>query len=481
MARDNRPPARGQDKGIHERVEEERALAFPDPNEVRIFRDYARGRQRNTLTREQNRALKGARIIIVENVLRRVLRVLTDRIQVTGYQVPATDVEAYLKLVWVYNWLEALYAQVVYATWRDGNGGVSLNWSKSKGRVVITREKWYDGISGIFFGYDDEGETQYAVKEWPEPGGRRRTVWFPGEVRRYVLGREGWRYYTDNRNPKGVTPWKRPDGRDLGIPAVHFARVVEPADSAVDNRDNERDGNYGISMYAGGLLGLQDCVNEILRLILVAGRFTAFQIPTASGLKTKKNDQTGEPERVKVEPGMMLTSEDATTRFGHIPAGNIDQLLAALANFLRAIAAGADVPEHTIRGQWPSGEALMRAEMPLIGAAKKGAAALGPAFASVAHKSVVLSNTFGGTAYNEQAIITTLYSDPARFDLMTLTNLATARAEYVSLAEIHRLMGYTPDQHRQIMTERASEASFRTTEEDDERDLEDVDDEDLAA
>lgn len=458
-------PTRGVNSSTHERIEEERAAAFPNPVEVRTFRDYARGRQRNTLTREQNKYLKGSQILLCENVLKRVLIVLADRIRVTGYQVADSATETYLKDVWVRNWLSALYAQVVYATWRDGNAGASLDWSSASGRPIVTRERWYDGTSGAFQAYDDQGEPTYAVKEWPTAGGeKRRTVWFPEKIERYVLGKDGWQWFTDNKQPKGAAiPWVNASGAPLGIPFVHFARVVEPADSSLDNRDNERDGNYGTSLYAGGLLGLQDCVNELSKLILAASRFTAFQIPTAKGITLQDDpNRPGQKLSIKVEPGIALTSESESADFGFIPAGDLGQLLKALENYLRAIAAGAQVPEHTIRGQWPSGEALMRSEMQLIGAAHNAAAALGPPFASIAHKCVVLANHFGGQSYDASTLVTTQFEAPERYDPLTLTNLATSRAQYVSLNEVHRLMGYSPERSRQIIREMKTEASFRT-------------------
>jgi hypothetical protein len=144
-----------------------------------------------------------------------------------------------------------------------------------------------------------------------------------------------------------------------------------------------------------------------------------------------------------------------------IPAGSIEQLLKQLANLLRAISQSAGVPEHLIAGQWPSGAALMRAEMPLIDQAKKGASVLSPAFASLMHKCVVMSNAFNATAYKTDVPIVTLFEDPERFDPMTLTDLAVARAEYIPLDEVWRLMGYdtkTRGRFKKLMQE---EASFR--------------------
>jgi hypothetical protein len=45
-------------ESIHDRIERERKAALPDAWKLRTFRDYTRGRQRGTLTREQYAALR---------------------------------------------------------------------------------------------------------------------------------------------------------------------------------------------------------------------------------------------------------------------------------------------------------------------------------------------------------------------------------------------------------------------------------------
>lgn len=459
----------GVDSKIHKQIAEERRAALPDPARVTIYRDYARGAHKQTFTRKQMQHLRGLRLLIIQNVIKRILVVLANRIHVTGYSVADDGVNAFLRDVWVRNWLSALYAQIVYTTLRDGNAGATIGFDNARQRPVITREKWFNGSTGIWFAYDDRGEPTYAVKDWISSEGQRRTVYYDNEIRRYILDTKGasargatWRWYTDDETPDaGPIAWVDANGDALGMAAVHFAVITEPADSEEDCYDNQSDGNYGVSKCEGGLIGLQDSVNELIRLLLVASRFTAFQIPTASGLKPETDKRTGDPIPPQVSPGAMLTSEDPAARFGYIPAGSIDQLLKSKSDLIESMADVAGVPKHAIKGNWPSGEALMRAEMEIIDQARKAAASLGPSFASLAHKSVILSNRFGNTALNERALITTLFEPPERYDPATLTELANKRGPFVSLAEVWRLYGYDRERQKQIENEMKAEASFR--------------------
>ena len=359
------------------------------------------------------------------------------------------------------NWLPSLYAQTVYSTWRDGNSAIGLAWHGNKSRPITCREKWWNGKSGIWFAYDDQGEPLYAVKEWPTPEGKRRTVYYAHEIRRYIQRSNGWEWIPNDEGKTGPVEWLARDGSPLGIAAVHFARLTEPPDAPEGSKDNGGDSNYGISLYDGGLVPLQDGVNDQHKNLFSAARFTAYQIITGSGVEPEIDPKTKQPKAIKIQPGTALTSKAAEARWGYIPAGSIKELMSELDNLIRAISAQARVPEHLIKGQWPSGEALFRAEMPLIDTARKGASVLGPAFASVMHKCVLMSNTFALTSYDTESLITTMFAPPERYDPLTLTQLATERAQYISLKEVWRLMGYDAEKQAQLEQEMRAEASFR--------------------
>lgn len=462
-------PNNGVDIPAHEEVDTARRAAFPDPAIVDQYRNYARGRQRNTLTREARRVLRGCiGNLFCENVLKRLLTVLTDRIVLLDFSVNDKTVKTFLDDVWVRLQIQVLAAELIWATWRDGNSSVVIGWNTPKRRPTICREKWWNGKSGIFFAYDDTGEPIWAVKEWNTPKGRRRTIYCPDRICRYIQSRQGWAWvpWKDKNDVQRTgAQWWTSDGSQtgepLGIAAVHFARRVEPPDGSEEVKDNARDSNYGVSLYDGGLIGMQDGVNEQHRNILSAARFTAYQIPTAAGVDLGVDEVTKEPRKLEIEPGTGLTSPAPDARFGYIPAGSIEQLLKALMNLLRAMSQSASVPEHLIAGVWPSGAAMMRAEQPLIKQARKGASVVGPAFASLMHKCVLMSNAFGGTNLKTEALITSLFEDPEQYDAMTLTELGNARADNVPLEEVWMLYGYGPDKRKKMRQQMQEEAAWR--------------------
>jgi hypothetical protein len=104
---------------------------------------------------------------------------------------------------------------------------------------------------------------------------------------------------------------------------------------------------------------------------------------------------------------------------------------------------------------------MIRAEQPLIKQARKAATVLGPAFASLIHKCVMMSNAFNGTSYRTDAIITSLFEDPEQYDPMTLTELGNARAEYIPLEELWTIYGYGPEKRKQMKKQMQEEAAWR--------------------
>ena len=453
---------RGIDAALHAEWVEARRAAFPDPKEINTFRDYARGVQMQTLQNIHTKWLRGLKLQFCKNVLKRVLVAVVDRIVFKNFVVADDAVAAYLERLVVLNAADLLFAQVIFTTWRDGNVGVALSFDNERRRVVLTRELFWNGDDGIFIAYDDKGNAIWSLREWKTAQGLRRTWQSNKEIRRYINNGNGWQWYGDTQAAGGViynTNDGKETGEPLGLMVVHFARHVEPADAPKSAKENQSDSNYGVSFLSGGLIGLQDALNDCLKMIASAARFTAFQILTATGVRPTK-DKNGNDVSIKAEPGVMLTNENAAARYGAITAGAIDQLLLAKESWQEDIADVASVPIQSVKGNWPSGEAVFQINAPLIDQARKGGISMAPAFGSVGHKATVLENTYNGTAYDELALVGVLFYPPERYDPLTMTKLANERGANISLEEKHRLYGYSAEMSAKIIVEMQRGASF---------------------
>lgn len=459
---------------IHTEIETRRSAAQPDAAEVKKYRAYARGRQRGTLTAGQQRILRGVLgNRFADNVCGMVLQRIASRVALARFDVAGSDTEQqasiavldYLRTLWTMNSMPALSAATHYATLRDGNHAIALSWLRDSGRVQLSRERWWNGDDGVWVAYDDAGRPAYAVKDWTNAQSqRRRTIWYPDRIERYLADGQGWRMINIpgdvvegiQPGPGQPVPWVAADGSPLGIPLVHFAHQTTPNDG-----DTARDPapEYGMSVLDGGVLGLQDEINDVQRDISAAARFAGYQMMYATGIERQAGGGGG--STYHVEPGAMFESENAEARFGTLAPGSLAELERTLTIKLQAVSRSTSVPQHLISGDWPSGEALIRAEQPLVDVAEAAARVFGPAWASVAHRATLMANAFSEgqpTPLDPSLLISAIFLPAERRDKLTLAQTAAAEAPYVSQRETLRTLGKSPDEISRIIAELQQEA-----------------------
>jgi len=444
---------------IHDRIDEERKAALPEAAMVKEFRNYYRGRQRSTHTTKQAPLLRGLLgNLFCANACRKIVNETASRHELLRFQVESETVAKFLDEVFVKNRLADLQQQAGIATLRDGNHALALRWKPADprtgdgGRVTVHRERWWDGTSGVFVAYGDDGEPTYAVKEWKEPahagGAARRVVWFPDRIERYVRQGDGWRPYRLEGDPagsNGTVPWVKRDGSPLHIPVVHLAN------------GSDDDAPYGASELDGGVLGVQDEINDIHRDISSAARLTGFQMYWATGTEPKKDEQ-GNDRPLLVGPGQVLQSGKADARYGVLPAGDLAQLKEALVAKQETIGWMTDTPYHLIAGDWPSGEALVRADMPQANKTNRLNKSIAPRWGTVGHRSTEIFNTFGdGPPLDEDALITAVFAAPERLDAMTQAQVAAAR-EAIRTRQGLKEIGFTDKEADEILAERSAQA-----------------------
>lgn len=428
-------------ESLHDEIERQRGEAFPEASDLKDFRDYARGRQTATLTPDQRRVLASvANHRFADNVVRMILAAAASRLELTGFLVDDQTATGFLADLWTKNQVADLQYDAHFATLRDGNHAVSLRWQATApedadrfgpGRVVLRRERWWDGATGVFVAYDDLNRPTYAVKDFrvwmgdPPRKRLRRTVWFPDRIERYLKEGQGWAPFPlpGDDLANGAT-WTKADGSPLGIPVAHFAN------------GSDDDAPYGSSDLDGGVIGVQDELNDIQRDVTAAARLTGFQMLAATGVKLEK-DASGRTKPLVVGPGRTFSDESPDAKFYPIPAGDMGKLTASYDHKLQTITRMTDTPIHLITGNWPSGAALLRAEMPLVSKVQRLAKTVGPAWATVAHRSTEIANAFGGLGIDEDALITAVFAPPEKLDALALAEVDKARVDvYARLEDI---------------------------------------------
>jgi len=394
------------DQAIHPQVDQLRTDADVDvPDDVRR---YYEGDQDPMATPEQREALGDrAQRDFVENVLARCVNTIASRLLFRRYLCESDDVvQTALAEFAIKNHMTN---QVVVNTVRclvDGNNAMSLSWESDErrgGRVVVHQEPWWDGEEGMFVSVDTEGIAEWAVKEWTDLQGRkRRTVYTPNLILRYIQETGGWRPYPDEE--QAVQAWLKRDGTPLGVPVVHFGNSVTS------------DTQYGVSAIVN-LLSLQDALNGTIFDIVAAGALSAFPLYWATGVDPNS-------DRLHIGPGRVWKTGSPNAAFGQLEGGSMTALLDSYKAIRSAIANQFPVAEHLVTGgDWPSGLALTKVESPMIGMVKLLGDALAPAYVLLAHRNVEIANAFGEADLDEDAMIRIEYAPAEQLDEGTTTEI----------------------------------------------------------
>jgi hypothetical protein len=326
---------------------------------------------------------------------------------------------------------------------------VALSWDKKRLRPKLTLEPWWDGDKGVFIIYDDNDEMEMAVKEWTVGANtRRRNVWVEGFVQRYKSTDNGATW--SRTQLQSDTAWPQPwvhgkTGEPLAIPYVHFPNATKEFI------------HHGVSDLSGGVLGFQDQLNDAQFSMSACARLTAYQMYWGTGVKPKK-DRNGNDVPPQVAPGNMFTSPDPAAKFGTLPAGSMEQQIKGYDKKLQRVAQMTATPIHTITGgDWPSGDALIRAELPAVGKAHKQVAQFNVCWTQIGHRVTELQNSFGdGPELNmdpETALITCVFSDVEKRDIVSRSIIVHNMAANISKAEALRILQYPEDKVQQIVKE----------------------------
>jgi hypothetical protein len=445
---------------IHEQLEDDRKRSQPEAPKVKDFRNYARGKQRSTLTPYQRHIMRGLfGHTFCDNICKKVLSEIRNRLKLARFDVADDAVLQFLHDFWIKNKLPRVASSVHWSALRDGNTAIGLQWTD---RVIMTRERWWNGKYGFFMAYNDDDEPTYAVRDWKTPNGDFRTVWFPDHIERYKQNGNGWAKRTiEGDPPTGWPQWLDKSGQPLGIPFVHFANLQVPNDGTGDDSSDEPDSHYGLSELDGGMLGLQDEVNDVHRDLTAGARYAGFPMMYGTGITSPKSpDGSSASLKFKPEPGAFFSDTNKDAKIGMIQPGSLSELERTITVKLQAVSRLSGIPMHVISGDWPSGEALLRSEMPLIDKVESIGTSFGPAWSTTAYKAVRIQNTFAQESnLDDSKLIQAVFESASKRDPLTQAIVAEKRAPFVSVKETLRTLGYSDQQADKIITEMLGEVS----------------------
>lgn len=432
---------------LHKRIKEDRDSYISSPEKVALYRRYADGEHDLVLTEKQKAILQGILgNLFSDNVCHQIIAESEGRLEFMRWECEDEVVSEFLGNLYITGRVADRQGEIHYDALRDGSHGVGLAWDAEKKRIKLFREPWWDGTEGLFIGYNDSDEPVYACKDRytdDNPPKIRRTLWFDDRLERWESEDSGNSWYPSPLPEDAGAwplPWLKKDNTPLGIPYVHFPN------------SGRGTGNYGVSELAGGVIGFQDQINDLQFAMSSAGRLTAYLIYYIAGIANIDGYAVG--------PGEIWGSTKPDTKFGSLQPGDMSQLLSLYNQKLKSVARMTRTPLHVITGEWPSGEALLRAEQPAIGKANRQAKKFTDCWTAVGHRAVTIANRFGNTAMEESpevALISAKFGSTERRDPLSRSQIVKNLETFMSPQQAWREMGKTDKEIDQIMEERRAD------------------------
>jgi hypothetical protein len=435
---------------------------------VRALREYYDGAHPVLLTDRQEefigKMLTEGEFEFSHNAVKSVIDTLRERLNISGFAVNGKAIvegssdtgneakaAALMWAWWEENRYDAQQIRLHRRALRDGKSYVMVDYDQANMRPRFSLQSVWDGKTGIVCHRDPEmPDTILAMcKYWytfdiTKPGttGReRRTVYLPGEIRKYIRGGAEfqWIPYTDPEDG-GVwpIPWVDRQGNPLGITLFEF----------------ENPGGSEVAQ----IIGLQNLLNKSWLDLIAAADMHGFPIlaiedeapqgfADAVAVNEQDEDIEGDDE-LFMAPGRILDLHGAK---GHrIEAGDLSHLIDVIRLTIDAIAGVSKTPPHTlwpVGGDIPSGEALKMLESGLVKRAEERFLIFGQAWADVMTMAYKLERTFGNASLPDipKLKVHTLWDDPETRNEKSDAEMAEIQSRLrVPDEKLWEILGYSP-------------------------------------
>lgn len=388
---------------------------------IKALRDYYDGEHPVLLSDRQEeyigKALTDGEFAFAHNTVKSIVDTLRERLSVSGFTVndaglggnkdgentPASQVAALMWAWWEENRLDAQQIRLHRRALRDGASYVMVDYDQENQRPRFTLLSADDGTHGVVCHRDPENpdivlmmNNYWYTVNLLEPGKtgiERKTTYLPGQVRKYILGKEGkWARMDGLEAPlePGDTTWPLPwvdgNGKPLGITIKQF----------------ENPGGSEVAQ----IIGLQNILNKTWLDLMAAADAAGFPIMVIenellNGMPNDANigdddDIEGDDEFV-IAPGRMLSVDGA--RVHRIEGSDLSQLINTVHLIVETIAGISRTPSYYLRpvggSDVPSGEALKQLESGLVTRAIERQLIFGQAWADVMEMAYKVAQTFG--------------------------------------------------------------------------------------
>lgn len=433
---------------------------------IRALREYYYGSHPVLLTMRQQEYLgkqltEGA-FSFQHNLVRSVVDTLRERLDVAGYTVngmgaedeeegsPDSALAGQLWDWWLNSRMDSQQIRLYRRTLRDGKSYVMVDYDNEAGAPRFTLHKADDGQTGITYHRDptDANRVMFACRYFytfdplkpGETGIERKTVYLPGEIRKYVRSSSrngGWEPYTDDGDGAWPLPWVDMRGNPLGVPVIEFEN---PGGSEIEQ-----------------IIGLQNALNKAWLDLIAAADTSGFPLIAIEykdaqlfGPGTASDDDLEGTDELRFSPGRAIEVANATVK--RLEAAQLQPMIDTIWAITAAISGVSRTPQYYLRpiggADVPSGEALKQLESGLVKRAEERQLMFGQSWADAMTLAVRVAQMYGGITSVpniSQLNIETTWQDPNVRNDLSVTQVAQAyKALDVPQDQIWMSLGFTP-------------------------------------
>lgn len=407
----------------------------------RQYRDYYDGRQGVVLTRRQREYLHvPAEKEFAANYMHIVVDSLATRLSVVGFEAVGDrrltkELNRWMRVMRLNSIQNGVHTSAI----RDGDSYGFVDWDPQRGIPRLVPHLAYDGRDGVHAYYSAEkSEPVVFAKRWTVEtgmeglpvGSRRMNLYFTDRVERFwsnaSTGKWGWVPWSGDNLPH-ISRYQ------TGAPLVHFT-------------NRARGFRYGLSELEPGI-PMQDALNKAVVDLLAAADASGFRIMVAIGF---------DPEGLALAPGTWVAvpgQSPSEASASAIPGEPLRPHIEAIDNFVQRIGQVTDTPLSYFQqsGQMASEGTHRQHETRMIAKARSASIELGEQWEELMRICIRLSNRYGGTDYDEDVEIATLWAD---FDIRNLEEKMLLRAQAlkaladagVGIEAAAKMSGFTEDE-----------------------------------
>lgn len=320
------------------------------------------------------------------NLCPAVCDAVRDKLKVREFRVEqgAADAPADAWRIWQANRMGKRSGEVHKEAVKNGDAYVIV-WPNARGEVTIYPNK--AGMCTVVYDEETPGRVLWAAKHWRAPDKKvRLNLFYPDRIEKYIS-----KGASENTLPeaKEFVPYSEGTPSDsLAVAGATRSRTEggSPSDTAAGSAAlHVLQNPYGIvpvfhfannaDIGAAGqseleaAMPVQDALNKSVLDMLVAMEFASYRQRWAAGIEIEYGEDGQPVPPFKAGVDHLWITENQDAKFGDFEAANLEQFLSVKDSFRMDMACVTGTPMYyfmQVSGDFPSGEALKKAESRFI-------------------------------------------------------------------------------------------------------------------